>query len=382
MDPNKDQAGSPPADSTIQPDDQSAASSTADVNADSSPRERNEGPITDSATEYGSGLLEAITEAGGSDFEADENLETGQQAETADNQDDEASPDALQEESEEPEQDEQKESEDETVVEAESEEDEGEKTEEESDANLPFGKHPRFKQIIRERNEYRNMAEEYRPHAEEFQKIESFMERNQLTNEEVAQGFQIMALMKHDPFAAREQLMRHLQVLDQVTGHSGLPQDLQQEVQQGYITEARAREIANLRSRSQFDQQRSALAQQQAEEREQAQRQKAAVEAQRTALNNWEADVSKRDPDYASMKQWVAKELHFLAAQQRPQTPEQAVQLAKQAYGNVKDGLRRMRPQRQAIRPGPSSGNTGNTPAASPEPQSYLDAVLQAADSK
>lgn len=368
------QAGSPPADQTAQPG-VSADSPPADVSVDSSPQESSREAITDSGPEYESGLLAAINEAIPDDgFEEDESprAESEGSVEPDQEQTDEGVPDEP--EGEEPAEAAEAESEEETD-EADSADDEP------SDENLPFGKHPRFKQLISERNEYRNMAEEYQPHAEEFQKIEHFMQRNQLSNEEVAQGFQIMALMKHNPFAAREQLIQHLQVLDQVTGNAGLPPDLRQEVEQGYITEARAQEIARLRATGQFQQQRTEFEQAQYQRQLQQEQQARAMEAQKTALNDWESKMASRDPDYDSMKEWVAKELQLLAMRERPQTPEDAVRLAKTAYDNVKQGFRRFKPQRQTVQPKADSNSIGNVAGgAQPEPKSFLDAVMQAAD--
>ena len=376
MDPNKAQADSPSAEENAVQPGVSADSPPADVNVDSSPQESSREAITDSGAEYESGLLAAINEAIPDDgFEEDESPRAASEGSV--------DPDQAQTDEGESEGEESAEA---AEAESETETDGADKADEEhedeqADENLPFGKHPRFKQLINERNEYRNMAEEYRPHAEEFQKIESFMQRNQLSNEEVAQGFQIMALMKNDPFAAREQLVRHLQVLDQVTGNGGLPNDLQQDVARGYVTEARAREIARLRANGQFQQQRSQLEQAQQQQMLQQERQARAVEAQKTALNDWESKVASRDPDYNSMKDWVAKELQLLAIRERPQTPDDAVRLAKQAYDNVKQGFRRFKPQRQTVQPKADSNSTGNVAGgAQPEPKSFLDAVMQAAD--
>ena len=371
MDPKKAQADSPSATENYQPG-VSADSPPADAHVDSSPQESSRGAIEDSGSDYESGLLAAINDAIPDDgFEEDETPRAEHEGETEDSVEPEG------------EQTDEAEAETAEAVEAESETetDDADSADKDSDENLPFGKHPRFKQVIRERNEYRNMAEEYRPHAEEFQKIETFMQRNQLSNEEVAQGFQIMALMKTDPFAAREQLIRHLQVIDQVTGNAGLPPDLQQEVAQGYVTEARAREIARLRANGQFQQQRSQVEQITYQRQLQQEQQARAMEAQKTALNNWESDIASRDPDYSSMKEWVAKELQLLAMRERPQTPEDAVRLAKTAYDNVKQSFRRFKPQRQQVQPKADSNSAGNVAGgARPEPKSYLDAVMQAVD--
>lgn len=369
MDPNKDRAGSPPADSSTQPDVSAVADSSpaVDVHADSSPPKERKESIEESPSQYQDGLIEAIHSAVPDLDDADAIL-TADEGETGEG------------EGEDPET--QPEGEGEPEIKAEAEvEVEPESTEEQQDEQLPFGKHPRFKQVIRERNEYRNMAEEYRPHAEEYRKIESFMEHSKLAPQEVAQGFEIMALMKSDPFAARDRLMQYIQVLNEVTGNSGLPPDLEQDVARGYLSEQRAREVAQLRYRNQFSEQakQEALIRQQEAQAQQAYSMN--IESQRQAVNAWEAEISKRDPDYPSIQSALRKEVTLLGLQNRPRNPEEAVSLVKQAYENVKQEQRRwLRSARPSVRQSVDSSMAGNSPSARPEPKSFLDAVLQAVD--
>lgn len=57
------------------------------------------------------------------------------------------------------------------------------------DAQVPFHNHPRFKQVLQERDSYKADADQYR-------NITEFMSTNKLIGEEVAEGFEIMALLK------------------------------------------------------------------------------------------------------------------------------------------------------------------------------------------
>ena len=73
--------------------------------------------------------------------------------------------------------------------------------------DVPFHKHPRFKEVIDQRNKYREGAEQY-------EQITGFLAQNNLSAEEAAQGFQIMALMKNDPAAALDALSPFVQQLE------------------------------------------------------------------------------------------------------------------------------------------------------------------------
>lgn len=368
MDPKKDQAGSPPADSIIQPDVAVAESSpVVDVNVESSPPKERRESIEESPSQYQDGLMEAIQSAVP---ETDEDLDTvftaegeGEQAPTE--TESEITPKA-----------ETAEGEVEPEVEA-----AAEPTEQQQDEQLPFGKHPRFQQVIRERNEYRNMAEEYRPHADEYRKIEGFMHHANLQPQEVAQGFEIMALMRSDPFAARDRLMQYMQMLDQVTGNSGMAPDLEQDLARGYITEQRAREVNQLRNRNLLTQQQMQERQVRQQEAQAQQAHSMNIESQRQAVNAWEAEVAKRDPDYSSIQSALKKEITLMALQDRPRNSEEAVALVKEAYENVKQEQRRwLRNARPSVRQSVDSSMAGNSPSARPEPKSFLDAVLQAAE--
>ena len=58
-----------------------------------------------------------------------------------------------------------------------------------SEADVPFHNHPRWKEIVAERNSLREDSQS-------FHAITGFMQSNGLNGEEVAEGFEIMALLK------------------------------------------------------------------------------------------------------------------------------------------------------------------------------------------
>ena len=94
--------------------------------------------------------------------------------------------------------------------------------------DVPFHKHPRFKEVIDQRNKYREGAEQY-------EQITGFLAQNNLSAEEAAQGFQIMALMKNDPAAALDALSPFVQQLGIQSGIT-MPGDIQSKVEDGYLT--------------------------------------------------------------------------------------------------------------------------------------------------
>jgi hypothetical protein len=257
-------------------------------------------------------------------------------------------------------------------------EDEGE------DRGEGFGKHPRWKAMVAARNEYRNQAQgatreldTLRTPAQQYGLIEQYMSENQLSPAEVTTGFKIMALMKADPAAAREALLDQLQMLNQFLGHA-LPADLQQQVDEGYVTEDVARELAYRRNndvRVQQQQHQQTVQQQE----QQAQQQFQAVRGQMAqAVASWETQIRQGDPDYAAKEPFVVRELQALQAQYRIETPEQAVQLARMAYDNVTKSLRGMI-KRPEVRQNTAGQRTANSQNAKPEPRNFEEACLIAA---
>lgn len=73
-------------------------------------------------------------------------------------------------------------------------------------SDVPFNQHPRFKQLVRQRNEFRVDAERYN-------NVQTYIDQQGLSAEEAADGLLIMGLMKTDPAKAWEMLKPRVQTL-------------------------------------------------------------------------------------------------------------------------------------------------------------------------
>lgn len=255
---------------------------------------------------------------------------------------------------------------------------------EQDDENLPFGKHPRWKQVLSQRDEARAQAEQLERPARQFEQIQQFMQSSDLTPQEVSDGFQVMALMKSDPAAARERLAEYLRSMDEFVGNV-LPDDLQDAVDEGRITEDYAKQLVRSRNESAFERERAGNVVRQSQEqlqlaqqREQQQQVQQIAQQQQNAVRSWEQDLAKRDPDYPQLQQWVAKELKLALLNGRPQTSDEAVQMAQKAYDDVKASMQNLLPRRQTSR-GPRSADTRAGTGAQPQPQTLQEAVFAAA---
>jgi hypothetical protein len=231
------------------------------------------------------------------------------------------------------------------------------------ESEVPFHKHPRWQEMLRERDTYKAGHEQY-------QQIQQFMTANALEADEVATGFQIMALMRQDPGKALEMLQPYMQSLELVTGKR-LPEDLAQRVDDGLVDQETARETARLRIEAE---QRRA--------REAAEAQHRSVEAQQTsvqtiqsAVKAVETEIQAGDPDYSRKQAFVMDRVRALIIEERPQTPEQAVAIVRRAHSEISDRLKPMvqRKPVQTVTSGVASTQSR------PEPKSLLDVVRQAA---
>lgn len=243
----------------------------------------------------------------------------------------------------------------------------------------PFHKHPRWQEMVRDRDSLKEKVDALTPRAEDYGKIEQFMQHNELTVQDVAEGLQVVALMKNDPVRARAVLAERMQRLDQFTGDR-LPDDLQAEVNEGVISEGRAKELAQLRSQTDFVTKRSERQQQKSEEARRQDEARQVIQDQQSAVRKWEADIQKTDPDYKRIQRFVTKELRLLVQQAPPMNTEQAVALAKQAYETVKGELRAVMPEKPAVSRGPNSQQSGSSQQTGQEPASFMDAITQAAN--
>lgn len=229
-------------------------------------------------------------------------------------------------------------------------------------SDTPFHKHPRFKKLIRERNEFRSRATQY-------DQITDFMDKNQLTAEEVAQGFQVMAMMKTgDPAQAYEALRRITDNLALAAGHR-LPDDLAEKVEQGYIDQETAQDLW----RKQFKAERTATLAATENQRFRQQEQQSAFNTIAEAVTAWEESVRESDPDYELKADLIDDRVRALvAAKGKPRNTDEALAYAQDAYKTVSERLKSVRGVKQPLRT-TVGGKVSGTPL--PEPKSLLDVI-------
>lgn len=246
-------------------------------------------------------------------------------------------------------------------------------------AKLPFGKHPRFKGLIRQNNDLKGKAAELETQvttlkgdADQYRRIAGFMQAQKIEPEDFGLLMKLGALMKNDPEAARKELLQTLWALDEVTGDR-LPDDIRKDVEEGRITEDRGRELSRARASA-------ARATARVEEVETARRQESETTrteqsqaAIGTAVADWETRTKGADPDFAAKDELVADRVIAMNARLgQAKTPEEAVQRCEDAYAFVTQQLKSALPPKPEVRRSPES--SPSSPVA-PVPKSALEAV-------
>jgi len=205
----------------------------------------------------------------------------------------------------------------------------------EEDAQLEFHQHPRFQELIKEKNTAKQEAEQLRPQAQRAQILDSFCQQNGIQAQELENALQYLRLRRSNPEQAYQLVKRDYEQLAQYAGDI-LPPDLQAEVGAGTISPERAREIARGRMMQQHQQwtQQSFTQQQQQTHDQMIQ----------GAINTWASSIRGRDtmfqpkgaPNAVDGKwEYVDMKLSQLRMANPPQTMEQAIKLCEQAYADA-----------------------------------------------
>lgn len=240
---------------------------------------------------------------------------------------------------------------------------------------LPFGKHPRFKKLLKQWKSDKEPANQFR-------QVQAFLDQNGVPPDLAAEGLKQVALLQQARRGSVEHARLFLQDIDkfrsevrQMLGED-LPEDLREKVDSGLIDEASAKELTQVRTRLTLTQ-----AEREAEAARSAQNaRQSAAQAARTAVQDWEKQVRGLDADYARKAPMVLRTAKALAAERgAPRTAEEAVDLAKAAYEEVNTYLKSVMPAPRPSTPAAPRTPGGPTSLARPEPKTLLDVVRVAA---
>jgi len=218
----------------------------------------------------------------------------------------------------------------------------GEKDEDDY-SDVPFNAHPRFKQLIREKNDWRKKARSYEQSAsafaqdaERYQIVQGFLDRNGLVADEAAELLIVGGLMKTDPVEAWKRAKPTIQKLLVAAGEVLAP-ELVQRVQKGELSHAAALEVSRAHAARQ-----SVMATRSFEQRRNEQlAQQQAVGANRQAAEAWETERREKDPNFAAKLPQLVREVTYLQRTEGvPDNPEGVKAQLQKAYASITPAAR------------------------------------------
>lgn len=230
--------------------------------------------------------------------------------------------------------------------------------------DVPFHKHPRFQQVLREKKAAQADATQY-------QQVQKFMDTNGISADEAAEGFIIMGLMKTNPAAAWDRMKPTVQALLIAAGEV-LPEDLKTRVQKGELTQDAAFEVSRSRAHVNSVNHAQSFEQQRRERSAKTELETSLY----TAAESWEADRKTKDPNFAAKVPQLMREVAFLQRQEgKPGTPEGVKDQLKRAYAAiVPPPATQPVPRQRTTAPLSSmSGQKSGSPQAAPD--SMLDII-------
>jgi hypothetical protein len=234
----------------------------------------------------------------------------------------------------------------------------------------------RIRKLLNERFALREQVKGLDAEAQISRSLKTYLQTHDIAKEDFQLTLDLAAAMRAGNFRAfLEGVGPYVQLATEALGLT-LPNDIQQSVARGQMTAEAGAALSRERyARALAEQNASRLTQQQ---QVQHQRQNGAdlSRSVEQAVTAWENQVRTSDPDYGR-KEATVRQFLWAVINERgtPQSPEHAVEIAKEAYERATNTLREFAPAPRPTRQTPSS--IGRTAAgARPEPKTLMEAAM------
>lgn len=247
------------------------------------------------------------------------------------------------------------------------------KADEDADKPPPFHDHPRWKQLVQERDDLKASVGESEEAVKATDRLANYLTEQHLSVDEFNNLLQIGGLMKNDPVKALEALKPIYTRLLEVTGNT-LPADLRTAVDQGLLTEDYAAETAKARANADITQLASDFRQQLHEAQAQTQQ----VNSLGDAASEWERNWKASDPDYSKKATRVQDRIELAVHRKEltgASTATEVVAACEKYKGEVEAELRALMPKPKAVNANPNAGTGGSGSAAANAPKSMIEAM-------
>lgn len=231
----------------------------------------------------------------------------------------------------------------------------------------------RVMKLLSQRNNARRELDALKPDADGYRAIRTYMDENNLADNDVANLFRFGAHLRagrfDEAFAIAAPFMK---VILEGTGRA-IPEDLRGRVDTGEMSEDAAKQVARERYARVLAEQKV----QRSEQNVQQVQTQVHAEAVRSATAAWEANIRATDLDFDLKAEPMKRFAVALVAERGlPKTPAEAVEYAQRAYDDATEFLRKARPAPKSSRPAPSPGVSNPRSAPVTNPASLQDAIL------
>jgi hypothetical protein len=241
------------------------------------------------------------------------------------------------------------------------------------ESNLPFDQRQVMRRWKRTLDRTRKELSTAAPKADQFDKIQGYMEQFHLTSDQVALGFDVMAKLNTSPQLAYAALRPIMDELEERLGVKLSP-DLQQRVEQGLVDPKTASELARTRGLNQFTEEDRQREQADRQRHEQAQ----TIGTIQRAVGQWDAQKAEKDPDFARKREMVEDAARTIMAREgRATSPQAAIAVLDRALQIVEGRLNPFRPNGAATLRQPASTGAPVTTIAPAPPKDIREAAMQ-----
>ena len=223
----------------------------------------------------------------------------------------------------------------------------------------------RIEQLLEQR---RQLSERVKP----WDTVQAFLTDNRIQNDDFVKMLGVTAALSQGDYQGfLRQVAPFVKVAQEYLGLT-IPADLMNEVRQGKLTQAHARELTKARYASLRHQTDAQTANQRADQSRRA----VTAGAIKTAVDGFEAELQRTDADYAAKQPAIRRFAQALMAELGPpQTPEAALAMVRKAHQEATEWAKRYTPAPAATRPKPNGA--GATQPVRAKPTTMLEAAEQ-----
>lgn len=250
-------------------------------------------------------------------------------------------------------------------------------TDKPEDSKLPFHKHTRFQELVKEKNETRTQLEALKPQAERIEILDSYLNTHGIQPSEFTQALNYLRLIRSNPQEALTLMRPTYELLMQMNGEK-LPTDLEAKVASGVMEPETAREMARLRATTVRQNQTT------------VQNEQVAAQQHEYMINSgfsaWDTMKRGIDPGFRPKTaptnpdgKWemVNAKLLQLRMERPPRNTREAQQLCQESYDLVSKALAQFAPQRPVTRkPVGSARSNNNSNPVIKTPEDAVKAIL------